>query len=368
MKSLKKLTAVFLNLIMLICLLMNPASAADGAGAAGPVFILFRDQLMGVDLSGVICDVATINTDILKLVDADGNVARACFDPEKPGVVKFGGGDDRSFYDYTIRTYGVNYTFSLYPPEEGEVLYDDVASYTFSMRDVFDTTDTTEIELCKPTVTVTECEGETVRTMTLDFSFAQTSAPMFLDSVDLSQTLPFSVRYAADTLAEITLQPTAYDAETGVLTVSVRDGKGQEGVQLHDLISLANGTVMPEYRYCLTIPGGFFTDSRNEKVRNKAACFEDDYLYDIDGMPYRIGMDWNVPAGAAKLYARLRNTADFSDASCLVKNAFGFLIFVFSLPTLLQFWISLAESLASYGIKYRLGPLDRNDFITRAIR
>jgi SAM-dependent methyltransferase len=197
-----------------------------------------------------------------------------------------------------------------------------------------------------PSITVTKADGEVIREMTLDLSPDATDAPMFLDCADVSKTITFSVRFSSFLdVAEITLQPTAYDAETGILTVSVLGAEGQEGCTLFDCGAIMNGYPMSVYLYRLQIPAGMFFNSRNEKIRN-AETGRSYYLRSIENMPFRTVAELRTPSWIRSLENKTAEIFHSEKAA----DAIAFVYLLSWVPALIRADLACLRSLRDYGV------------------
>lgn len=357
MKTMKKLTAILLMIATLTALFILPAAAAEGADthAAEAVFVTDGDRLSSIDFSALIQDNTTIHTGNLVLLDENGKIRRhARFDAQHNGVAVFGvANDDGSFTVGPLNVTAIDNTFCLRPEAKNEKLYDDVGDFTFAMHDILANAAEAEIRMVPSAMAVTKADGELVREMTLDFSVqGYEDTRMYLDCADLSKTLTFSVRLSAlFTVAEITLQPTSYDAETGVLTVSVRNAEGQEGCTLFDCGLTVDDHPSTVYNYRLRVPGGMFFSSRNEKIRS-AEISSSGFLSGIEGMPVRIGAELKIPSWITSLGDKMAERFHSVKAVIPVGVLYLVMVIVFRFPSLIHMGRILHTSLKDYGFKY----------------
>ncbi|MBQ7545865.1 MAG: hypothetical protein IJT41_02725 [Clostridia bacterium] len=351
MKSLKKLMTILLSIAIMTTLFIPPAAAAEGADApaAEAVFVTDGDRLSSIDFSALIQDNTTIHTDNLVLLDENGKIRRhAKFDAQQNGVAVFGvANEDGSFKLWPLDVTAIDNTFCLRPESEVEKLYDDVATFTFAMHDILANVAEAEIRMVSPAITVTKADGELVREMTLDFSAqVYNDTPMYLDCADLSKALTFSVRFSGLlNVAEITLQPTAYDAEAGVLTVSVRNAQGQEGCTLFDCGLTVDDRPLTVYNYRLRAPGGMFFSSRNEKIRS-AEISSGGFLSSIEGVPVRICAELSVPSWITALGDKM--TERFHCVYAAAPIAIAYLLF--RMPVLIRAKFVCLHTLKEYGV------------------
>jgi hypothetical protein len=359
MKSFKKITAILLGFAILTTMFILPAAAADGSGTAAdqPVFLTDGNMLLGIDFSGMIRDETTIHAGRLVLLNELGDPCRyAQFAVQQNHAAVFGIHDDETgeFAAMPLHAQPVDYTYCLRPENEQEKLFDDVDAFTFTMHDIIEQIAQAEIKMYAPALKVLKADGDRVTEMALDFSTARSDAPMIFDSVDFSKTLTFTVRlFGILQITTITLQPTAYDAATGILTVSVQDKNGQEGCTLFDFGATIEGSLLTTYLYHLQVPAGMFFSSRNEKIRSaEIACSSS--LSSIEGLSVRIAAAIEFPSWLLKLGEKAAKNIHSAHESI------PFLIFI-GVPILLsQFFplmhldAALFRSLKDYGVRFPL--------------
>ncbi|MBQ7545866.1 MAG: hypothetical protein IJT41_02730 [Clostridia bacterium] len=153
------------------------------------------------------------------------------------------------------------------------------------------TAENMKIELPKPNVTVTNAEGETVYELALDFTPDGTSEPMLLDCADLSKIIALHVYYdgVSTNFKDLFLKPKTFNAETGVLTVSLLNYAGEAGFLLHDLVFTFDGKAESMFLFDLKIPVGLLYSSQDASLQSAESSYACGYLCDVDGMPIRIG-------------------------------------------------------------------------------
>lgn len=362
MKTTRKLTAILLCIVTLTSLFIASATAADGVEAnVEPDFVMQGSSLYGIDFSGVIRDAATINTGLLVVKsDNDYNYWYAQFDAQQPGVAVFGAPrQDGSFKYEPLRAKTLDFAFRLIPENTEENLFDDVDSFAFAMHDLLDNVTEAALTALNPTIKVTKADGEQVKEMTLDFSPAQPNMPMLLDRVDLGKMLTFYV-YLNDIIpvTEVTLQPTAYDAETSVLTVSVRDGDGREGALLFDCGLMIDGYPLSVYYYRLQVPGGLLSSSRNEEIRNESCIYTGTTLQKIEGMPFRIGAEIKIPSWMVSFFDKVTGPEPTNQKIAKVRawaplmTVMMFPVLLLQTPAFLRDKIALFKSLKDYEFRF----------------
>ncbi|MBQ7541790.1 MAG: hypothetical protein IJT44_05815 [Clostridia bacterium] len=281
----KRILNVLLAAILMLSVIPFPAFAAKEARPAVR-FITKEDRLLAVDFSGMIRDRATITEKTMTVtfsgVGESGWCCLAEFDDE--GFVCFGYPTvDAAFAPDAIYLGALDYSYTLYA--EGGKLFDDVASYTFSVRDIFDRmkNDLEIMHLPYPTVTVSKADGGLVKELTLDFG-----ADFLPDSVDTEKAITLTARYD-EVKCTFTAKPVRF--ADGVLTVRLFDANGQEGVALHNLkVIAADGA--PDYQYIWTFtfdfPCGMF---RYGNANGSLISNVDETLYyfadEIENIPIR---------------------------------------------------------------------------------
>lgn len=213
-----------------------------------------------------------------------------------------------------------------------------------------------QIELNRPSITVTKAQGDTVSEMTLDFTPAWMGAEnaMSLDCADFGKKLTFFVDMNAVRIAEFLLQPTAYDAETGVLTVSVLNKDGRIGAPLYDVGYIKNHILHSIYTYSLSIPEGLLYNSVDRSV-NAQKYIEGtkhndrDKLASIDGMPQRMSYDLEMPDGARRICHWISSLPD-TLFSFYMSRIFAFFVMrIILIPLEPRFRRDVSDSLKAYG-------------------
>ena len=88
----------------------------------------------------------------------------------------------------------------------------------------------------EPTLSVKRAEGEVVYEMDICFGANEDGSALPFTAFDPEKTV--AIRIGTNPMPKITVitaNPTAYDAQTGVLTVSVNNHQGEPGMNLHQL-------------------------------------------------------------------------------------------------------------------------------------
>ena len=223
----KKALSVLLAALMLAGVM---PLAAFAAGAAKPAvrFILKDGALEALDFSDLIQDADTINIGLLELInvndstdeDSTGFVRWAQFDKAEPGRAVIGAiAPSGDFVSVPLTLGAYNYTYSL-RPKTGK-LYDDVASYSFTVKNVYDSTKAKLSIMSlqeQPTAAVTKITGKLVKEITFDFN--KENADFLPDTVDLDRVITLGVFFSG-VERTYTVQPIRF--EDSVLTVMLLD-------------------------------------------------------------------------------------------------------------------------------------------------
>lgn len=339
MKTAKKWIALFLAVVTAFSVMTVSVSAED-AQQTQSRFVMDEDGLLAIDLSDQIQDVTTINDGVLWVNNGDEDYwSEARFDSEQPGLVHFGWFDGE-LNEFNMNSFGIggyNFTYTLYA-EEGN-LYDDVPSYSFTTKDVFDSvSEYTTFYLWYPDVAVAKKDGDLVKELTLNFNPEWTGTDDFLmNTVDMDQEITMTAHLFGYTVA---YRAVPVDFKEGALTVALYDGD-KAGVAMHGLqYTIGTETYsMTEYNFTFLIPEGMFR--YNDTVVNGEA----EYWFwppEIEGLPNR--SVFQVPEWLRRLGSKL-----------IINEALGNILFkVLRIPLTLilfpVFYRAIKKSFAAYGL------------------
>ncbi|MBQ7546012.1 MAG: hypothetical protein IJT41_03480 [Clostridia bacterium] len=231
----KKMTSVFLAVLMLLSVLPFAAFAAQPEEKQVR-FLVNGDEFWGIDFSDVIRDKATINKGKVALYDLDetNEDTEAIWDfveIDDTGIARFFYWvDSEKIYDWI--SLGI-YDRTVELRAENGNLFDDVASYSFSIEDVYESigTETFWVNNYHPIVEVTKCDGDLVKEM--EFCFAICDANLLPLTVDMDKEIELTAYFSGTSLCTYRLIPVRYDGN-GTLTVCVRNTDGSEGAPLHN--------------------------------------------------------------------------------------------------------------------------------------
>lgn len=204
------------------------------------------------------------------------------------------------------------------------------------------------IELPKPVITVTAADGDTVNELALDFTPDDAAVPLRFDSADLGKTITLIVYgtlgdYNFDPL---TLNPKAFDAATGVLTVSLLDVDGKQGFKLHEAEVTVNGDVLTLFSFRLKFPEGLLTGS--EGLRSAASEYDCGALRDVTGIPVRTLGEISYPTWLIDLFHRIVDKTDSEAIHTIAGVIIVTPIFLFGLFGFGRVAFKLYESYALY--------------------
>ena len=297
MRLCKRCTAIVLSIATLFTLFSFRIAAAEvPENASEPVYIWQDDNLSAIDFSGAVRDLSTVYTGNVEVYITDDEDVRSrarFFIEDGKCLLVFGiPMEDGSFYRDPIRPNGIDFAYLLRAAAEGEMLFDDTASFLFFLHDALKDLEEDEIGLSYPHISVAECEGETVKKLAVSFVPKWTREPLLLDCADLEQVLTLEVNlfFAKRTYYCI---PLSFDPSDGTLIVSLRDAQDsdREGVLLHNLgIEMEDGTQFESYSFTMSIPQGLLYRSGDRKLCNSAMTG-----YDIEGLPFRVIFTCRVP-------------------------------------------------------------------------
>ena len=258
----KKIISVLLAALMIVSVLPFAAFAAEPAKKQVR-FIVDDDLIWGIDFSDVIRDKTTVNKGKIVL-DNPGDT-----DTEWSGIwdyVEFDEDCVAHFFYYSDgeKVYdclylGV-YNWTAEVRAVDGYLFDDAASYSFSIEDVYESLDAETFRLGHyPLVEVTKTDGDVVKEM--EFCFAPTDGEddcaLLPLTVDMNKEIEMTVNLLGTLQSTFSLVPVKYDGK-GTLTVSVRDHDGSEGVALHFAEIRVGENYRKFYSFEFYVPQGLF--------------------------------------------------------------------------------------------------------------
>lgn len=205
------------------------------------------------------------------------------------------------------------------------------------------------IELPKPAVTVTAADGDIVNELALDFTPDDAAAPLPFDSTDLDKAITLYVYrtlgggYASSSL---TLNPKAYDAATGVLTVWLTDVDGNPGFKLHDAQVTVNGELITLFSFRLQFPEGLLTGSEGLcSAASECDCGE---LHDVPGLPVRTLDELSFPTWPIDLYNRIADKTNSKVIRTIAAVMAVTPIMLFRWSSFRHVFVAVSESIALY--------------------
>ena len=308
MKTVKKWIAVCLAVVMAFSAATVCASAQDVTEQPTSRFRvsgarLTVSRLTAIDLSDQIRDLSTINTGTLIIEDEEPCLwATAEFDPQQPGVVLLGGrNEEGDFYTSDIELTSINYTFTLSAAEG--YLYDDVASYSFTVQDILDDQSGTEqtLRLVRADIAVGEKDGDLVKTLTMNFNPEWTHSVLLPCTVDLDKEINLTVQLFSSTFS---FRAVPVSFRDGVLTVALYNGD-QAGVALHGLVASVNEDTdyfSNDCSFGFYIPNDMFRFGENYSVGAQERWYSSD---EIEGLPLRSVYNLRLPEWLLRLNAKL---------------------------------------------------------------
>lgn len=244
---------------MLLAVLPSVAFAAEDTEKQVR-FITDIEGLWGIDFSGVIQDEITINKGKIVLdnpgdTDEDREGILDFVEIDENGVARFFSmaNDGEKVYDYI--PLGI-YTWEAELRAVNGNLFDDVASYVFSLKDVYESLGAETFWVDNhPLVKVTKKDGDVVKEM--EFCFAPAESSILPLTVDMDKEIGLTAYLYGGIQCTFTLVPVKYD--NGVLTVSVRNKDGSEGAALHEGVVVADGVNYGSfYSFDFVVPHGLF--------------------------------------------------------------------------------------------------------------
>ena len=344
----KKALSVLLAAFMLLGVVPFAAFATDDTAPAAR-FILKECMLEAVDLSAFIESDATINKGLLKLVnytlaeaaeaENDQNRSYAKFDPQEPGVFYVGFlADDDVFEADPLSLEAYNYTFTVQALTGN--LYDDVKTFSFTVKDVFDGISGEQqiMQLPSPKASVSKLDGNQVKEIAFDFR--SDVADFLPNTVDLSKVITLAVR-SFGVEFYVTAMPVRY--ANGILTTLLLDEDGKEGVPLHNLeiASIDGNSAGYAWTFTFSFPSGILC--YNDQLSSQQVSFRF-FGESIEGIPIQTALNIKLPRWLKKL----DNKPSISDRTAT------FLVTIM-IPFIAPFPISrmmtaIRKSLSTYGL------------------
>lgn len=345
----RTILAVCLSALMLLDVLPVAAFAAEPAEKQVR-FIVGVDDLLGIDFSGLIRDKSTISKGKIVLdnpgdTDEDWEGVWNFVEIDEAGVARFFYWTDDGEKVYSSIPLGV-YNWEAEVRAVNGYLFDDVASYSFSLEDVYASSGMETFWVDNhPLVEVTKCDGDIVREM--EFNFAPTDdayddRDILPLTVDMDKEITLTVYLIGSIQCTYSLVPVRYDGK-GTLTVSVRNSDGSEGVALHHAEIRSGDAYVKLYSFDFAVPHGLF---RYKNMVSEGFWTTEYTDIELWGMPVWTIVDIHMP----NLLVRFAEAIQKLIPSSMRKLFYMALIpVVFPFP-ITRIYRALRNSFAAYGL------------------